>query len=151
IMQGTDNAIISELETGIANPLEAISITPEQFMTMDPMLSIYWGKYFEMTGMLTWNSNKHVFFLGENETIVPVVVLDFDDYEKLMMFDGLEVGIKGYILPNFDEGEPVLMFIYTGGEDDIVLNYTDQELLDVFGAKLKEYVESQVYMPGDVL
>ena len=150
VMAGMEDSIVAIIGTDFANPLTAIPLSIGQFNMLDSMNSLYWGRFYEVEGTLTWDDASHMFYLEDTTDIMPVLVFGMDVYEQLIPFDGLEVGLRGFGLPNFDD-EPFLMFIFVGGEGDIILNYTDQEMVDLFSLMLKGYLESETFMPGQTL
>jgi len=150
IMTGIEDPLVSTIATGVANPLTPLVVNADQFMELDPYESIYWARYFEVFGELKWNDLNHYFELVTDEVILPVMVFDMDDMETLNSLTGLDVAIRGYALPNFDD-EPYLMFIFSGQSEDIIIDYTDQELVDHIATILKEYLESNTYLPGTAL
>ncbi|OHE44660.1 MAG: hypothetical protein A3K26_05465 [Tenericutes bacterium RIFOXYA12_FULL_35_10] len=150
IMAGMEDSIVATLETGLPNPLTAIPLTIGQFNTLDTMNTLYWGRYYEVMGTLTWDEVSHMFYLEDAVDIMPIMVFGMDVYEQLIPFDGFEVGLRGFGLPNFDD-EPFMMFIFIGAEGDIILDYTDQELADLFALMLKGYLEGETVVPGQTL
>ncbi len=147
ILTGIDNPLVSTIAVDVANPLTPIQVTAEQFKSFDVYETVYWGQYFEITGNLVWSDKDHTFTLVTNEVSVPVMIFEMEDAELLHSLIGLEISIRGYVLPNFDD-EPYLMFIYSGQPEDIIIDYTDQELVDHIATLLKEYLESNTYSPG---
>jgi hypothetical protein len=150
IMAGMEDTIIEVLEPNLANPLTPIPLTVQQFTSLDPLDSLYWARYYQVTGTLVWNDTLHTFFLVDGTYMMPMIVFDKTTAESLMGLQNFEVNAKGIALPNFD-GEPFLMFIFLGNPDDISLNYTDQEFIDAISLMLQEYLESQTFFPGQVL
>ena len=150
IMAGMEDTILEVLETDLDNPLTPIPLTVQQFTSLDPMDTLYWARYYEISGTLVWNDTMKTFVLVDDPYMMPVMIFDPMMYETLMGLQGFEVGMRGIALPNFDD-EPFLMFIFLGTPDDIVLNYTDQELVDAISLMLQSYLESQTFFPGQAL
>ncbi|MDY0294817.1 MAG: InlB B-repeat-containing protein [Acholeplasmataceae bacterium] len=151
ILGGYENTIVEVVSTDHPNPLVPIEANVEQYVSLDPMNSIYWGRYFEVTGQLLWDDMKHSYILTDGENTMPVFVFAPELYEMLGQFTGFELSLRGFALPNFDEDEGFLMFVFSGLIEDIVFNYTNQELADMVSLMLKEYLESESYIPGQTL
>ncbi len=150
IMAGMEDTILEVLEKGLPNPLAPIAITIQQFTSLDVMNTLYWGRYFEVSGTLVWNDTMKTFFLVDDPYMMPILIFDRNMYETLMGLQGFNVRLRGIALPNFDE-EPFLMFIFLGTPNDIALNYTDQEFVDAIAIMLQTYLESMTFFPGQVL
>jgi uncharacterized repeat protein (TIGR02543 family) len=151
IMGSYDHPVVEVLSTGNPNPLTPIVASVSQFMMLDPMNSIYWGRYFEVSGLLQWDDMFHMFALTDGTYSMPVLAFDEMTYQMLNQFEGFEVTLRGFAMPNFDESEPFLMFIFSGIEEDIIFDYTDQELADMISIMLRDYLESESYLPGQTL
>ena len=150
IMAGSENTVMNVLEKGLPNPITPIEATVSQFLGLDTMQTLYWGRYFEIAGTLSWDDESHTFYLGMGVDLLPVIVISQDVFEQLIPFDGLDVALRGFALPNFDD-EPFLMFIFTAQPGEIIIDYTDQEIVDMFGPLLKQYLEQNTYIPGSTL
>ena len=151
IMMGTSETRVTVIESGLPNSITPFELTVSQFISLDVNQSLYWGRYFEVSGTLGFDEITHSFTLTVDTDEMYVTVLSKDVYDLLIPFVGYELTLRGFSIPNFDEEPAFLMYIFTGQVEDIILDYTDQELLDLIGAGLKGYLEDETYLPGDLL
>jgi uncharacterized repeat protein (TIGR02543 family) len=149
IMSGMKpDTILEVLAVDQPMPFEPVSISVEQYLSIDPMNSLYWGRIFTISGSLVIDDMYHEVFLSDGVRQVQLMIPSKEYYDALRDFEGLNIGMTGIALPNFDEGAPFMMFIVLGGPEDILLNYTDQEFVDMMALQLQSYLEDMTFIPG---
>ncbi|MCX5775226.1 MAG: InlB B-repeat-containing protein [Firmicutes bacterium] len=128
-------------------PIDPTPITIAAYNALDPNESDNWINYLEITGTLTVNPTEHSMNLVDGADTLPLLVMSQEIYNFLMQYEGFRITVRGIDLPNFD-AEPILMFVFTGNPTDIVLAYTDAELVAVLGPMLVDYLSTQNFFPG---
>ncbi len=151
IMGGDKHQTIVEvLATEQPMPFEPVSVTVSQFLGLDPMNSLYWGRLFKINGTLEMDDMTHEVWLVDGELRVKLMITSQEFYMNIRDLEGLNIGVTGIALPNFDGDMPVMMFIVMGNPQDIELNYTDQEFVDMIALMLQEYLEGLMFIPGQL-
>ena len=133
------------------NPVEPYVITVAQFAALDVEESLYWLKYFEVSGTLIEDDEYRNLYISDGTNQILIRALDKETHMILQMFTGFEVTLRGLSLPDFDADEPELMLVFGGSSQDIDLNYTDEDLAELIGVLLSEWLESENYYPGQIL
>ena len=149
MMSGEKDTVLEVLEEDVPNPIAPIALTIAQFNALDVYNSLYWGKYITVSGELVFDEMTHSFLLVDELESMPIMVFNQEIYDTLSQFEGFELTLGGFVLPNFDE-DPFLMFIFSGQPEDIIPNYTDQELADMLALMLQGYLEGETYIPGQI-
>ncbi|MFH1693468.1 MAG: InlB B-repeat-containing protein [Bacillota bacterium] len=132
-------------------PINPIALTVEQFIDLDANSTLYWLKYFEVSGRLIWNQEMHMFFLEDGLYSMPVLAFNDDAMDLLFGYEGLVVTLRGISLPSFDEEGQSLILAITGHPEEIILDYTDEELVAEFVLMLTEMLEGPTYYPGQFI
>ena len=149
LMYGSEDTVLEVLDEGLANPITPVELTVAQFNALDVFNSLYWAKYLKVSGVLVIDEMTHSIYLEDGLSSMPILVFNQDIYQLLVQFNGFNVTLGGFSLPNFDD-EPFLMFIFTGQSEDLNLDYSDQELLDMLALMLQGYLESLTFIPGQI-
>ncbi|MDO9628841.1 MAG: InlB B-repeat-containing protein, partial [Acholeplasmataceae bacterium] len=150
LMSGAENTVVEVIEENVPNPITPISLTISQFNDLDANNPLYWAKYMEVSGELVYDEMSHQFYLDDGEETLNIMIFDYSIHDMLSPFIGFDVVLRGITLPQFD-GEPILMFIFSGQPEDISFNYTDQELADLLALMLQGYLESMTFYPGQIV
>ena len=150
LMSGSEETVIDVLDEGLPNPITPVQLTVDQFNALDVFNSLYWAKYLEVSGELVVDEMSHSVELFDGESSMPILIFSHELYEMFMQLNGMNVIIRGFSLPNFDD-EPFLMFIFTGQPEDLILDYTDQELADMLALMLQGYLENLTFFPGQIV
>gem|GEM_PF-835328 len=132
-------------------PIDPIAITVEQFNSLDPNNPVYWLQYFEISGVLQYDQFKRTIFLEDGMIGMPIFAFDMNAQNLLNTFTGLEIRIRGISLPSFDQEGSQLMLVFSGRPEDIILDYTDVELLDAIAQILTDYLGGYTYFPGQII
>jgi uncharacterized repeat protein (TIGR02543 family) len=133
----------------------AITLTPNtisvaDYNLLDPDTSTNWGVYTEIGGTIEVNYSDNTISLIDAEESMTISVFTEEDFYFLAGYSGLDVTVRGMVLPNMDDPlETVLMFVHNAHEDFIELNYdTPQDLLDALELMFLDWYQNQTYFPG---
>ena len=143
-------ALVDVIETHVPNPLEPIHATADQFAVINPMNSMYWGQYFEISGTLEEDTFRETLNIVGNFYEVSIMMVDRSQRDFLLNFVGLDVRLRGFALPNFDD-DPYIMFFYLGGEGELMIDMDPIDLLNEVGLLLQTKLESMTFYPGQSL
>lgn len=141
----TEWVTVYEHEQAIPYPPEAITI--EAFNALDATLATNYMIYAEVSGTMSVDHESHTITLQDGTATMNVFPMSQEEYQDLILYQGLLVSVRGVIFPNFDVEPPFLMFIWNGETPS--LDYeTDAELLDGLSSLFLAYFGSLDYIPG---
>lgn len=132
-------------------PIDPIVVSVEQFLGLNANNLLYWLQYFEVTGRLEYDNMMRTFVIEDELSRLPIFAFNNDAMEVLNSYEGLIVSIRGISLPNFDQQQPFLMLVFTGRPEDIVLNYSDEDLVAEMVTLLTNLLSSPTYYPGQIV
>lgn len=136
------------------NLLTPTSMNVTGFKALDPELSSSWVIYANLNGTLSVNMITHEATLTTGTDTMNVGIFSEATLNLISQYDGFRVNILGVILPNMDVPETYLMFLFTGDEDNIALDYDTEnttELAGVLESMFRDYYEVPTYFPGQYL
>lgn len=132
-------------------PIVPIQLSVEQFLGLDANNLLYWLQYVEVTGRLTFDDMTRTFIIEDGLNSLPIFAFDQEAMELLNGYKGFIISIRGIGLPSFDQIDPSLMLVYSGRPEDVILNYSDEDLVSEMSLLLADYLSSPTYYPGQLI
>ncbi|HOI46358.1 MAG TPA: InlB B-repeat-containing protein, partial [Bacilli bacterium] len=154
VMDDTEFTVLEEIVShGRPSPIAAMSTSIELVNAIDLTNPANFGKYVEIRGRLTDHTDNMMGIqLSDGEHFIVIAPSGYWAFEHLMDYMGLEVYLKGYLLPDFGDDIPEIdrFVMFLDNENDVRLIYeTDLERINALLDVATYMFDGQTVRPGD--